>query len=371
MEQLPTKEQILEKRVKINDANIDYIRNHPERRINGTLRETICEAMEEYAAVKTMPLVEVLKEIRDHIREIQALAKPDFHYVNFDYVDKIWWDNRHINRIEKIDSLLSTYTGDQPKPGNVECQVCGKLYHGEEPKGCCSGRDCGCMGQPINGPFICSKECYDKYRIGGQPEMSKFEKAIASVAEPKTAEELFPYVENEYNDLAIREYNQRMYDKRAAYNLGLQANRAEQLAQQSAAHFSENQYEVLLDNIGRIFKEAQDTLSGDDLDVLKVLECLQELRNIACEYLQLLSKPPKVGEQPAQQAAVVSPDSDALASPPNFDQLVAMIEKLFRDYLTDVMKEPAKGIDKAWERYKILNHLYRDGTVEEPLKSEG
>ena len=37
----------------------------------------------------------------------------------------------------------------------------------------------------------------------------------------KKAEELFPYLPNEENDIATREWNQRMYDKREAYNLAL------------------------------------------------------------------------------------------------------------------------------------------------------
>ena len=44
----------------------------------------------------------------------------------------------------------------------LNCEVCGEEYWDEEPKGCCDGRECGCMGRPINGPFICSEECYNK-----------------------------------------------------------------------------------------------------------------------------------------------------------------------------------------------------------------
>lgn len=41
----------------------------------------------------------------------------------------------------------------------LKCQVCHNLYMGEEPRMCCSGRECGCMGQPID-PMVCSEECY-------------------------------------------------------------------------------------------------------------------------------------------------------------------------------------------------------------------
>lgn len=40
------------------------------------------------------------------------------------------------------------------------CMVCSKEFQGEEPRMCCSGRDCGCMGLPIE-PIVCSDECYD------------------------------------------------------------------------------------------------------------------------------------------------------------------------------------------------------------------
>jgi hypothetical protein len=41
----------------------------------------------------------------------------------------------------------------------LNCMVCGESFQGEEPRTCCSGRDCGCMGMPID-PIICSEECY-------------------------------------------------------------------------------------------------------------------------------------------------------------------------------------------------------------------
>ena len=42
----------------------------------------------------------------------------------------------------------------------LNCMVCNKEFYGESPKMCCSGRDCGCMGMPID-PIVCSKECYE------------------------------------------------------------------------------------------------------------------------------------------------------------------------------------------------------------------
>lgn len=42
----------------------------------------------------------------------------------------------------------------------LSCMVCGKMFNGKEPVMCCSGRDCGCMGLPID-PIVCSDECYN------------------------------------------------------------------------------------------------------------------------------------------------------------------------------------------------------------------
>ena len=38
------------------------------------------------------------------------------------------------------------------------CLICGKPVHDYEPEFCCSGRDCGCMGAPME-PCTCSVEC--------------------------------------------------------------------------------------------------------------------------------------------------------------------------------------------------------------------
>ncbi len=41
------------------------------------------------------------------------------------------------------------------------CWNCGKVEI-PEPQTCCSGRECGCMGLPIDPPF-CSKKCQEEY----------------------------------------------------------------------------------------------------------------------------------------------------------------------------------------------------------------
>ena len=39
-----------------------------------------------------------------------------------------------------------------------DCLICGKPVLDYEPQMCCSGRECGCMGQPVE-PCVCSIEC--------------------------------------------------------------------------------------------------------------------------------------------------------------------------------------------------------------------
>ena len=50
-----------------------------------------------------------------------------------------------------------------PTP-NQECMVCDKGFFGQDVEYCCSGRDCGCMGQPVE-PVVCSEECYNELVI--------------------------------------------------------------------------------------------------------------------------------------------------------------------------------------------------------------
>ena len=42
----------------------------------------------------------------------------------------------------------------------MNCLICGIEVPDYEPKYCCDGRECGCMGQPVD-PCICSNRCWD------------------------------------------------------------------------------------------------------------------------------------------------------------------------------------------------------------------
>jgi hypothetical protein len=46
------------------------------------------------------------------------------------------------------------------KTVECDCMVCGKPLENYDPKMCCNGHDCGCMGRPTQPP-ICSGECWD------------------------------------------------------------------------------------------------------------------------------------------------------------------------------------------------------------------
>ena len=50
-----------------------------------------------------------------------------------------------------------------------DCEACGKFVEGFEYKMCCSGHECGCMGQPME-PCVCSQECWDKLMEGKRNE---------------------------------------------------------------------------------------------------------------------------------------------------------------------------------------------------------
>lgn len=51
--------------------------------------------------------------------------------------------------------------------GKTPCIICGNPMD-YEPEYCCEGRECGCMGKPIEPP-VCSQECWDK-AINRMPE---------------------------------------------------------------------------------------------------------------------------------------------------------------------------------------------------------
>jgi len=53
-------------------------------------------------------------------------------------------------------------------------------------------------------------------------------------------------------------------------------------------------------------------------------------------------------------------ESDAWPTPLSFYEMVGLIKNLHTHYLEDVLKANPDQIEKSWEQYKTLNHLYRD-----------
>ncbi len=48
-----------------------------------------------------------------------------------------------------------------------DCYVCDRAVFGYVPQMCCSGRECGCYGLPMEPPLCESKECHEK--VYGKP----------------------------------------------------------------------------------------------------------------------------------------------------------------------------------------------------------
>jgi hypothetical protein len=73
-----------------------------------------------------------------------------------------WTDGHNTESITYIPGKGATlHEGIAEKQVELSCMVCGTKFMGPEPQMCCSGRDCACMGLPVD-PIVCSKECYEK-----------------------------------------------------------------------------------------------------------------------------------------------------------------------------------------------------------------
>lgn len=90
---------------------------------------------------------EVFQRIEDQFKEsiLNEITTQELQLDKQDAEGHIWWNK------------FRTFITDLVK---LNCMVCGKEYIGTAPQYCCSGRECGCMGQPID-PIACSQECYD------------------------------------------------------------------------------------------------------------------------------------------------------------------------------------------------------------------
>lgn len=84
------------------------------------------------------------------------------------YTDTLWCI---ISDLGEIFYNGSNYLGnsdiklvyDQVKKNDIllTCMGCDESFLGPEPKMCCNGYECGCMGMPID-PIVCDEKCYGK-----------------------------------------------------------------------------------------------------------------------------------------------------------------------------------------------------------------
>ncbi|OCB77981.1 ASCH domain-containing protein [Flavobacterium crassostreae] len=82
--------------------------------------------------------------------ELMYAHKPIYNWV---LANPVLYDKPILN----IKGKLSFW---EPIP-NQNCMSCDKKFFGQDAQYCCSGNECGCMGQPVE-PVVCSEECYNK-----------------------------------------------------------------------------------------------------------------------------------------------------------------------------------------------------------------
>lgn len=91
----------------------------------------------------------------------------NYQSIELDYKSAVY-------HFDKLGKTLGLQQWKDRKEVELTCMVCGSKFMGPEPKMCCNGRDCGCMGLPTE-PIVCSKECYEK---GIPPQKGDSEVAI-------------------------------------------------------------------------------------------------------------------------------------------------------------------------------------------------
>jgi hypothetical protein len=86
------------------------------------------------------------------------------------FIEKFTQEERE-KTLRELDAISKGYV-------EIVCQGCNETYLGPEPQTCCSGRDCGCMGMPIE-PMVCSTECFDRLmeRVRKEPTQEETDSA--------------------------------------------------------------------------------------------------------------------------------------------------------------------------------------------------
>lgn len=92
---------------------------------------------------------------------------PEFHQhplYNQRWSGKLYWWNEDFifrqqvveQRVKFIKALADKFAKEY---FNGNCEICDTPIHLQF---CCSGRECGCLGMPVDPP-VCSEGCYNKY----------------------------------------------------------------------------------------------------------------------------------------------------------------------------------------------------------------
>ena len=87
-----------------------------------------------------------------------------------------WWANFH-HKHEDIEEPLIVAAGLLVSEEKDQCWQCGKDLD-YKIQGCCSGRDCGCMGMPVDLP-VCSNECEEAWKKDRDKNKNKVKNYIS------------------------------------------------------------------------------------------------------------------------------------------------------------------------------------------------
>lgn len=77
------------------------------------------------------------------------------------------WSDNDSTPLEDIEQIAEAIRESGKSDAGEPCEVCGTFVYGFEYQGCCDGRECGCMGKPVE-PCVCSGVCWDKLIKGNQ-----------------------------------------------------------------------------------------------------------------------------------------------------------------------------------------------------------
>lgn len=112
--------------------------------------------------IKANPLLEKdsYNELKEHSAEGSCALEPSHQNVNDFLWGKGFWSDRSKISFDSFQGFWR-WTATIGKLEAQSCVSCRDEFMGRPPQMCCSGYECGCMGQPID-PVVCSDNCYDE-----------------------------------------------------------------------------------------------------------------------------------------------------------------------------------------------------------------